>query len=92
MGRARRCRDLEHVEAHIGGDAVEPGTGAGAPLEAVAGPPGTHHGLLDGVVGVEPGPEHAVAVGGQLPPECLQVVRSEEVVADCHSPVYSCRT
>lgn len=55
----------EGVEADVGGDAVEPGLHARALVEAVEGLPGAEHGLLDGVLGVEDGAEHAVAVAGE---------------------------
>ena len=56
----------EHVEADVGRDAVEPGAEGGATLEAVERPPRAEHRLLDGVLGLEGGAEHPVAVGGEL--------------------------
>ena len=69
----------EHVEAHVRGDAVEPRPQGRAALEAVEGPPGPHHRLLHRVLGLEAGPEHPVAVGGQLPAVGLEVVLGQRV-------------
>jgi hypothetical protein len=56
----------EHVEAHVGRDAVHPGSQAGSALETLDAPPRPHHRLLDGVLGFEPRSEHPVAVAGEL--------------------------
>ena len=56
----------EHVEAHVGGDPVQPRPDRGPSLERVVGPPGPNHRLLHRVLGVEAGAEHAVAVAGEL--------------------------
>ena len=63
---------VEHVEAHVGGDAVEPRPQLRPALEAVVGAPGAHHGLLHGVLGLERRAEHPVAVCGELPAVPLQ--------------------
>src|SRR5919202_5027915 len=57
---------LEHVEADVGGDLIEPRAQLRAAFEAIEVAPGSDQRLLDGVLGLEAGPEHAVAVGGQL--------------------------
>jgi hypothetical protein len=56
----------EHVQAHVGGDAIQPRPQGRPALKAVDAPPGPHHRLLDGVLGLEPGAQHPVAVAGQL--------------------------
>lgn len=65
---------LEQVEAHIRGDPVEPGPQGRPPLEPVVAPPGPHHRLLDGVLGLERRAQHPVAVAGQLGAVGLQPV------------------
>src|SRR5206468_11189869 len=55
----------EGVEAHVGGDAIEPGPQGRAAVESVETSPGAHHRLLDGVVRIERRAEHAVAVPRQ---------------------------
>ena len=67
-------RALEHVDAHVGGDAVQPGPQGGPALEAVDAAPGPHHRLLHRIVGLEARAEHAVAVTGQLPPVRLKLL------------------
>ena len=57
---------VEHVEAHVRGDPVEPRAQRGAALEAVKAPPGADHRLLHGVLGLKRRGEHPVAVPGQL--------------------------
>src|SRR5678816_1455172 len=57
--------DMSSVEAHPGGDAVEPGLQRGALLEAVEVAPGAHEGLLHRVVRLLGRPEHPVAVPGK---------------------------
>ena len=53
IGRARRSRPLEHVEADVRRDAVEPRAQRRAALEAVDAPPRAQEGLLDGVLRLE---------------------------------------
>ena len=53
----------EHVQAHVGGDAVQPRAQRRAALEPVAWLPGAQQRLLDGVLGLERRAEHPVAVG-----------------------------
>jgi hypothetical protein len=65
------------VEAHVGGDAVQPRAQRRAALEGVETLPGPDHGLLHGVVGLERRAEHPVAVARELPPVDLEVVRPE---------------
>jgi hypothetical protein len=55
-GRAKR------VETPVGGDPVEPGAERGASLEPSEASPGGHQRVLEGVLGVLQGSEHAVAV------------------------------
>jgi hypothetical protein len=62
-----------HVDADVGGDAVEPPTDARTTLEALGVAPGPQHRLLDGVLGFETGAEHAVAVPGELASPRLQI-------------------
>src|SRR6185437_10538068 len=64
---------LQHVEADVRRDAVEPGTQSSATLELVEVPPGAYHRLLDGVLRFERGSEHPVAVGGQLDPVLFEL-------------------
>ena len=75
----------EHVQAHVGGDAVQPRTGARAPLETIAGLPRPHQRFLDGVLGVEPGPEHPVAISGELPPVSIEFLGCKCAGADRHN-------
>ena len=63
---------VEHVEADVGGDPVEPGPHRRTAFKAVTAPPGAHEHILDGVLGIEGRPEHAVAIRGQLRPVLLQ--------------------
>src|SRR6516162_9185451 len=62
-----------HVDAHVGGDAVQPRPDAGPALKGVGVAPGPDHRLLDGVLGLKSRTEHAVAVSGQLTPKWLQL-------------------
>ena len=64
---------LEHVEAHVGRDSVEPGAHGGAALETVAISPGPHEGVLHRILGIERRAEHPVAVSGQLAPMLLEL-------------------
>ena len=64
---------VEHVEADVGGDAVQPRAQRRAALEAVVGAPGPDHRLLGRVLGLERRAHHPVAVGGQLPPVRLEL-------------------
>jgi len=50
------------VEAPVGGDAVEPGADRGAALEPSEALPGGKQRVLEGVLGILEGSEHAVAV------------------------------
>lgn len=62
-----------HVDADVRGDAVEPGAQRRARgVVAVVRLPCAHECFLRGVLGLEAGAEHAVAVAGQLDPERLQ--------------------
>ncbi len=54
-----------NVQAHVGGDPVHPGPQRGAAVEAPQAPPGAHHRLLDGVLGVDRRAQHAIAVTRQ---------------------------
>ena len=59
---------LQHVEAHVGGDAVQPGTHGGATLEGVRGAPGPQQRVLNGVLCFGHRTEHPVAVARELGP------------------------
>jgi len=73
--RARAARAaVEHVEADVRGDPVEPRAQRRAALEAVKAPPGADHRLLNGVLGLERRGEHPVAVPGQLGSVLLQLL------------------
>ncbi len=63
---------LEHVEANVRRDAVEPRAKRGAALKAVEALPRTDERLLDRVFGLD-GAEHAVAVRGQLDAVLLEL-------------------
>ena len=62
-----------HVDAHIGGDAVEPRAHTGAALESRRAAERLDHRLLHRILGLEAGAEHAVAVARQFPPVRLEV-------------------
>ena len=64
---------LQHVEAHVRGDAVQPGAQRRPGLEAVEPPPRPEQRLLDGVLRLEGRAQHPVAVRGQLHPVPLQL-------------------
>ena len=66
-------RTPAHVDAHVGGDPVEPRLHTGATLESLGALPRPDHRLLDGVFGLGTRPEHPVAVCGELAPICLEV-------------------
>jgi hypothetical protein len=55
-------------QAHVGGDAVQPGPQRRAPVEPRVAAPGTHEGLLDEVLRVLVGAKHPVTVREQLTP------------------------
>ena len=83
LGRRRRTQlhgpgspltTPQHVETHVGGDAVQPRPHARASLEGVGGAPRPYERLLHGVVGLEGRAEHAVAVPGQLSAVLLELV------------------
>src|SRR5688572_9715501 len=63
---------LEHVEAHVRRDPVQPRTKSGAALEAVVRAPRADERLLHRVFGVCRA-EHAIAVGGQLDAVLLEL-------------------
>src|SRR5581483_11874933 len=86
----------QHVEARVGGDAVQPGSQRGTSLEAVDAAPRPHERLLHGVLGLEARAEHAVAVPGQLLAVLLQLaehgIRGRDVRSDGHGvESYECR-
>ena len=76
-GQGPALAATEHVEAHVGGDPVDPRPDRGAALEAVHALPGPDHRLLDGVLGLEGRAQHPVAVAGELPAVLLQVFQAE---------------
>ena len=55
---------LEHVQADVGRDPVQPGTKRCAALEALAAAPRVQECFLDGVFRLGRGPEHPVAIPG----------------------------
>ena len=57
---------VQHVEADVRRDPVEPRAQRCTALEAVETSPGAEQGLLHGVLGLERRAEHSVAVGGEL--------------------------
>jgi hypothetical protein len=61
------------VEAHVGGDPVQPGAQRGTALEPLVGPPRAQEGLLDRVIGVEGAAQQSVAVSGELAAVDLQL-------------------
>src|SRR5439155_26098861 len=63
---------VQHVEADVGRDAVEPRPQRSTALESIEPTPGTDQGLMDGVLRLEGGPEHPVAVARQLRPMLLE--------------------
>ena len=67
---------LQHVEANVGRDAVQPRAQRRAALEAVERTPGAHVRVLHGVLGLERRAEHAVAVAGELAPILVELVES----------------
>ena len=64
---------VQHVEAHVGGDPVQPRPHRRPTLETIEAAPRPHQRLLDGVVGLERRPQHPVAVAGQPDPILLEV-------------------
>jgi hypothetical protein len=56
---------LEHVEAHVGGDPVQPRPNGGSTFELVKVPPCPQDRFLDRVLGLEHRAQHPVAVSGQ---------------------------
>src|SRR5256885_13423227 len=69
LDRARPPRAVgKQIEAHVGRDAVQPGTQRSAAVEPVEAAPGTNDGLLDRVVGVDRRSHHPVTVAGEGPP------------------------
>ena len=92
IGRARRWRPLEHVEADVRRDPVEPRPQRGAALEPVEAAPGPHERLLHRVLGLERRAEHPVAVAGQLDPVPLEVMRPHRDGTRCqvgHEDLFS---
>ena len=77
-GGGNRCRQrppvsaLQHVQANVGGDPVEPGTQAGSVVETGQPTPGPDERLLHRVLGVVRRGQHPVAVSGELPAERLE--------------------
>ena len=66
LDRARPPRAVgKQIEAHVGRDAVQPGTQRSAAVEPVEAAPGTNDGLLDRVVGVDRRSHHPVTVAGE---------------------------
>ena len=64
---------VEHVEADVRRDAVEPRAQRCASLEAIDAAPGADHRVLNRVLGLERRAEHPVAMGGQLGPVLLEL-------------------
>ena len=63
----------QHVEADVRRDAIEPRSEAGAAFERRHAAPRADERLLHGVLRLEGGAEHAVAVGGELHAVALEV-------------------
>ena len=53
------------IEAHIGGDPIQPRPQRSPAVEAVQAAPGTHHRVLDRIFRIEGRAQHAVAMPGQ---------------------------
>ena len=71
----RPCTPLaavQHVEADVRRDAIEPRPQCRTALESIEAPPGADQRLLDGVLGLEGRSQHPVAVAGQLRPVLLE--------------------
>ena len=68
---------VEHVEADVGRDPVEPAAEGRAALEAVEAAPRAQERVLHRVLGLERRAEHPVAVRGELPAVALQVVEGD---------------
>ena len=64
---------VQHVEADVRGDPVEPRAECGAAFEAVVRAPRPQERLLHRVLGLERRGEHAIAVGDQLAPVLLEL-------------------
>jgi len=67
----------QQIQAGIGGDPVQPGSHAGAAIEARRGSPGPQHRLLDGVVRLGR-TDYPLAVAGQLAPVRFQIADAHE--------------
>ena len=67
-------RPLQHVEADVAGDPVQPALQGGAGLQALGATPGPDHRLLHGVLGLGARAEHPVAVAGQRAAMRLEVM------------------
>src|SRR5437763_1863079 len=63
---ARSVAARQHRQAHVGGDAIEPGAERGARLEALELSPGPEERLLERVVGIVERAEHPVAMDVEL--------------------------
>src|SRR5262249_23772178 len=61
-------RGAQHIDTDIRGDPVEPGAQRRAPLEILTATPGAYQRLLRGVLGLQAGTEHPVAVGDEFLP------------------------
>ena len=64
---------VQHVQADVGGDAVEPRAQRGTALEAVDAAPRAQERVLHGVLGLEGRAQHPVAVRGQLAAMLLEL-------------------
>jgi hypothetical protein len=67
---------VEHVEADVRRDPVQPRAQAGAALEAGEAAPGADERVLHRVLGLERGAEHPVAVRGELSAVLLELAES----------------
>jgi hypothetical protein len=63
----------QHVQTHVRRDAVQPRPELRAALESVERTPRADHRLLHGILGLEGGAEHPVAVPGELRPVLLEL-------------------
>src|SRR6266851_10174362 len=76
---------LQRIEAHIGGDAVQPGPEQRATLEVRAAAPSPQQRFLEQVLGVVERAEHSVQVHVELSPITLGECSECRLVAGSHA-------
>jgi hypothetical protein len=80
LNRARAPRALgDRIEAHVRGDPIEPRAQRRTPLEALEALPGAHQRLLHGVISIDGGTQHAIAVPRERHPVGLQLGKIERL-------------